>query len=219
MNINELFCPEVVGSDLFSSLLMLCNNVKSELLIPDFVTFTDITSKYNYKGEKSDLDNDRGIFGVSKVRSIIDKLVYNDTYDEIDDSMSDSNVGGRRKRNIRDNLFVIYAAINEAIRNKKPIDIQFYDLAKCFDAMWAEETMNDLYDAGVQDDKFALVSLMNDRCQVAVKTPVGETKRFELNRIEMQGTVPAPLKCAVQVDTLGKYCYKYNTGLYVYRDA
>ena len=87
--------------------------------------------------------------------------------------MSDSNVGGRRKRNIRDNLFVIYAAINEAIRNKKPIDIQFYDLAKFFDAMWAEETMNDLYDAGVQDNKFALVSLMNERCQVAVKTPVG----------------------------------------------
>ena len=79
----------MIGSDLFSSLLMLCNKVKSELLIPDFVTFTDITSIYKNKGEKSDLDNDRGIFGVSKVRSIIDKLVYNDTYDEIDDSMSE----------------------------------------------------------------------------------------------------------------------------------
>ena len=133
--------------------------------------------------------------------------------------MSDSNVGGRRKRNIRDNLFVIYAAINEAIKNKKPIDIQFYDLAKCFDAMWTEETMNDLYDAGVKDQNFSLISLMNDKCQVKVKTPVGDTKRFELNRIEMQGTVPAPLKCAVQMDTLGKYCYTYNTGLYVYRDA
>ena len=118
----------------------------------------------------------------------------------IDSCMSDSNVGGRRNRNIRDNLFVIYAAINDAIKNKKDIDIQFYDLAKCFDAMWAEETMNDIYDVGVRDEKFALISLMNDKCQVKVKTPVGDTSRFELNRIEMQGTVPAPLKCAVQIE-------------------
>ena len=53
-------------------------------------------------------------------------------------------------------------SINEAV-SKKEIDIQFYDLAKCFDAMWAEETMNDLYDAGVQDEQFALISLMNEK--------------------------------------------------------
>ena len=81
---------------------------------------------------------------VSKIRSIIEKLIYEDIYDTIDTAMSDSNVGARRKRNIRDNLFVLYSTINEAIRNKKDIDIQFYDLAKCFDTMWAEETMNDL---------------------------------------------------------------------------
>ena len=73
---------------------------------------------------------------------------------------------------------MIYSAINEAIRNKKSIDIQFYDLAKCFDAMWAEETMNDIYDVGVTNDRFALISQMNDKCQVKVKTPVGDTDRF-----------------------------------------
>ena len=95
--------------------------------------------------------------------------------------MSDSNVGGRRKRNIRDNLFVLYAIINDAIRNKISIDVQFYDISKCFDAMWAEETMNDFYDAGVRDDRFSLISLMNEQCKVKVKTPVGDTERFELN--------------------------------------
>ena len=144
--------------------------------------------------------------------------MYQDKYDAIDECMSDSNVGGRKKRNIRDNLFVIYSIINDAIRNKKSIDVQFYDIAKCFDAMWAEESMNDFYDAGVRDDKFSLVSLMNEKCKVKVKTPVGDTDIFELNRIEMQGTVPAPLKCAVQMDTLGRYCYTNSTGLYQYKD-
>ena len=133
--------------------------------------------------------------------------------------MSDSNVGTRRKRNIRENLFVLYSIINESIRRKKDIDIQFYDLAKCFDTMWAEESMNDLYDAGVRNEKFALMSQMNEKCKVKVKTPVGETDTFELSNIEMQGTVPAPLKCAVQIETLGRYCYTYNTGCYEYKNA
>ena len=60
--------------------------------------FTDITSIYKMKGPKCELDSDRGIFGVAKVRSIIEKLVYQDSYDTIDQCMSDSNVGGRRKR-------------------------------------------------------------------------------------------------------------------------
>ena len=96
-NLNyELFRPEIIGHDLFSSLRMLCNNVKAQLIIPDFLTFTDITSIYKLKGPKCELDSDRGIFGVSKVRSIIDKLIYHDTYETIDNAMSDSNVGGRK---------------------------------------------------------------------------------------------------------------------------
>ena len=85
--------------------------------------------------------------------------------------------------------------------------------------MWSEETMNDLYDVGLKDEKFALLSLLNEKCNVKVKTPVGDTENFQLTRVEMQGTVTAPLKCAVQIDTLGRYCYTYDTGLYLYRNA
>ena len=97
--------------------------MKDQLLIPQFMTLTDITSIYKQKGEKSNLENDRGLFGASKVRSIIEKLVIQDSYENIDDFMSDSNVGGRKHRNIRDNLFAIYAVINDAVKNKKDIDI------------------------------------------------------------------------------------------------
>ena len=165
------------------------------------------------------MDSDRGIFGACKVRSILEKLIYQDEYEKIDDNLSDSNAGGRKERNIRDNLFVIYAVINKAIKNKKAVEIQFYDLSNCFDSMWAAETMNDIYDAGIKDDKFALVSLLNEKCKVTVKTPVGETESFLLGNIEMQGTVTAPLKCSVQIDTLGRDCYRSGRGLYQYRGA
>ena len=217
--IYELFRPENIGNQLLESLLMLCNQVKDQQTIPSFFMLTDITSIYKGKGPKCDLNSDRGIFSVSKIRSIIEKLICQSQYDTIDKSMSDSNVGGRKDRNIRDNLFVLYAIINDAIRKKKSINLQFFDISKCFDAMWTEDTMNDFYDAGVTDDNFSLISLLNDKCKVKVKTPVGDTERFELNQIEMQGTVLAPLKCSVQMDTLGKYCYELNTGLYKYKGS
>ena len=49
--------------------------------------------------------------------------------------MSDSNVGGRKKRNIRDHLFIVYGVINSVV----PVDIAVYDIAKCFDSMWLSE--------------------------------------------------------------------------------
>ena len=52
---------------------------------------------------------------MTKFRAIIDKLLYNDKYQEIDKKRSDCNVGGRRNRSIRDNLFIINALINDAL--------------------------------------------------------------------------------------------------------
>ena len=77
--------------------------------------------------------------------------------------------------------------------------------------------MKDLWDAGVHDEKFAIVSKMNEKCQIAVKTPVGITDRFELEQIEMQGTKFSNIKCSVQVDTLGRECYTSSEGLFLYK--
>ena len=123
---NELFKPGVIGNDLIESLLNIVNRAKHELSIPRPFRLTKITSIYKNKGEKCDLNSDRGVHSVTKFRSIIDKLLYNDKYKEIDMNMSDCNVGGWRNRSIRDNLFVIHAAINDAIGYQKvEIDIGF----------------------------------------------------------------------------------------------
>ena len=212
----ELFKPGIIGNDLQKSLLILCNEVKKQQKIPVFLKYTDITSFYKNKGDRRSLENDRGIFGVMKIRSILDKLSYNDYYDKVDRNMSDSNVGARRNRNISDNLFVVYAIRNEAIQKKICVDVHLMDLSKCFDIMWRKETMNDMYDLGVTDDHFVLMHKMNEECKVTVKTPVGPTDQFTLRDIEMQGTVPAPLKCAGQMDCLGRKCYAEEDYLYNY---
>ena len=96
--VNELFKPGVIGQDLSNSLLLLFNQVKNSLLIPNFMELCNIVSIYKGKGEKQDLKNDRGIFIVNIFRAIIMKLVYKDKYEVVDESISDSNVEVERRK-------------------------------------------------------------------------------------------------------------------------
>ena len=54
----------------------------------------------------------RVVFRVTVFRNILDRLIFNDEYKTVEKKLSDSNVGGRKDRNIRDNIFVLNAIIN-----------------------------------------------------------------------------------------------------------
>ena len=57
--------------------------------------------------------------------------------DKIDKSMSSSNIGGRKNRNIRDHLFVINGILNDVTKSKEvDVDLQIYDVQKCFHKLW-----------------------------------------------------------------------------------
>ena len=182
---------------------------------------SNITSIFKNKGSRSDLENDRGIFILPVMKKILDKLIYNDNYENIDKSMSNSNIGARKSRNIRDHLFVLYGTINSVSKgNQGCIDIQTYDIKKCFDALWLDECMNDLYNALPSEKKNDQISLLyqaNKTNLVAVKTPVGYTERTDLPLIVQQGGTWGSLLCANSIDTIGKYCGESGEGIYLYK--
>ena len=207
-----------MGKDFLQSLLLLLNQVKESLTIPDFMEFCNIVSIYKGKGEKGDLKNDRGIFIVNIFRAIMMKMIYRDKYEIVDKSMQDSNVGARKKKNIRNHIFILNGIINEALKNKdKPVDIVIVDYKQCFDSLWLDEVVNDLFEAGICDDKLALIYKLNSVNQVAVKTPFGITERKVVEKIVLQGEVFGPLECSVTVDTFGKECMEEKKHLYMYK--
>ena len=73
--INEIFKEGCIGQDLRSSLLILFNSIKSEMFVPIFMTLSNITTIYKNKGTRTDMDNDRGIFIISTLKKILDKLI------------------------------------------------------------------------------------------------------------------------------------------------
>ena len=55
----------------------------------------------------------------------------------------------------------------------------------CFDTLWLQECLNDLFEAGVQNDKLPLLLLENLNAKVAIKTPNGISERINIRNIIM----------------------------------
>ena len=180
----------------------------------------NIASIYKGGGSMSDLKNERGIFLVSIYRAIIMKLQYNDKMKIIDKSMSDSQVGARANKNIRNHTWIINGVINEVLKKKTntPIDIQIVDVRQCCDGLWPEECFNDLFQYGVQDDclPFCMMAARTLKTPT-VKTPVGTTKAAKIEKTIMQGDVWGPPACSVSIDSIGKECLEYHKYLYQYK--
>ena len=104
--------------------------------IPQSLNTCNVTSSYKNKGLKKDFSHYCGIFRDTIIRSILDKLIYNDEYESIDQNLTNTNEGARRNRNIRDNIFVMNAILNNVQRrNLKGTDVQIFYAEKGFDKL------------------------------------------------------------------------------------
>ena len=186
------------------------NRIKLEQIFPHCLELCNISSLWKRKGNRNDFDFYSGIFRVPIIRTILDRLIYNDEYEVIDEALSDGNVGARRGRDVRDNIFVLNVITNSVMnRKEEPLDIQVFDIEKCFDALWVEECTNDIFETDFDNDKLPLLFIENQNAMIAVKTPTGVSKRVPIKNVIMQGTVWGSLLCTRSMDKLGQHVYKH----------
>ena len=214
---NEMF--KYGGSDFQLAILKLMNQIKAKQIFPEALQPCNITSLYKNKGTRKDLNNYRGIFRVNIFRNILDRLIYEDEYENLDLRLTDSNVGGRKGRNIVDNIFVINAITN-SIRNgnEESCDVKVYDVEKCFDSLWAQECINTLYEIGLKNDKLVLLYEESKSAKIAIKTATGITERKSIYNVIMQGSVFGTLICTCVMDKLAKLFYNDPNLLYKYKN-
>ena len=178
----------------------------------------NITSLWKKKGSRTDLSNDRGIFVLTVLRMIMDRILYDEYYPTLEESMSPSNIGALKHKNIRNHLFILYGIINSVIQGEeKCVDIQIYDVKQCFDALWLEDCMLDMHFATPQsqhNDRLALIYKANQENKVAIKTPVGMTDRVNLPTIVMQGGTFGPMQCSNSIDIVGQKCMSRQEHLF-----
>ena len=87
-------------------MLIMFNKIKEAQIIPKFMKRANITTVPK-KGSRLNLENERGIFRDSVLRNILMRLIYNQSYSEIDKNMSDCQMGGRKSKGCRNNIFIL----------------------------------------------------------------------------------------------------------------
>ena len=73
-----------------------------------------------------------------------------------------------------------------------------------FDEINLKESINDLYDAGVQDNTLQMIYEANRNIHFRVRTPAGLTEEGTLGEVVLQGDTWASPAASVQCDAFGK---------------
>ena len=94
--------------------------------------------------------------------------------------MSDSNVGGRKKKSGINHIWILNNIIHDQLSSvkKKPVVIQQYDYQQMFDSMDASEACGDMYSYGINDDHLKLIHEANKKIVINVKTPPRNQQRI-----------------------------------------
>ena len=150
-----------------------------------------------------------------KIRGIFTKLIYNSIIDIIEENLSLSNIGARKKKSPRDHLFVLYSVQHEVLNGKDAadIDLVFYDLAQAFDSLWVPHMLVDLFENKVETN-LNIIHEMSKKATISIKTPVGVSDSKEINETIMQGETISSIFCTSSMDKVLKDCplppYKYR---------
>ena len=205
-HINELY--KHMGIKGLQSLLSLLNRIKMEIIVPDVLKLSNVSTLYKGKGSRRDVLNLRGIFKLPIVRNILDKLITMDEQEHVNEKMGQFQVGNQHMRNIRDHTLIIHAVVNEALNNNINIDILFTDIKQCFDSIWLEEALNDLYDSGIQSRNLNLLYEGNQSTEMCIETSFGRSSRAKLKKVVMQGSVTGGTFCSNQISKLCNKTFK-----------
>ena len=199
----ELFQLKVIGADLKLSLLQMLNEIKEKGEIPNIMRESTVTT-IPKSGSKFELKNERGIFKLSILRSILLRLIYNRKYEIIDTNMSESNIGARKGKGCRNPIWVINGNNHEQNSSMKhaQLVVQSFDFTQMFDSMSLDITISDLYDGGVCDDLLVLLDAANRNIKMTVNTFYGPTEPMLIPSLVAQGDLFSPLEAALQVDSM-----------------
>ena len=204
-HINELYM--YLGCEGLQSLLTLLNRIKEELLVPKNLKLSNVSTIYKGKGSRKDVINLRGIFKLPIVRNILDKLIHIEDQELICESMGPFQVGNQTERGIRDHTLIVHAVILDAKNRNIEIDIQFTDIKQCFDSVWLQDAINDLYHSGVKSRNLNIIFEGNRSTQMCVENKLCSSDRARLQNIVMQGSVSGGTLYSNQLSKLCNQTY------------
>ena len=200
----DQFPPDIfieAGPRMTSHLTAVFNKIKNNLEIPESWFDVIVATIFKNKGTKKNTKYYRGVFLACVLYKVFEKIIKQRIKINLE-KIDLSQAGGRNNKSPADSVFILNAVKDHAFYLNYPLYITFYDYTTCFDSLWLEDSMISLWNLGIQDRLFNLIYLMNEKCNIIVRTAHGTTTPISCPKIVKQGTVLSGNLCTASTGEL-----------------
>ena len=80
----------------------------------------------------------------SELRNILMKLIHDRTYELVSSSMTDAQIGARKKMSVRNHIFILNSILSDVLSSKKmnSIDLNILNFKQMFDCEELKSVLN-----------------------------------------------------------------------------
>ena len=189
------------GKEMIASLKNIINKVDEQRIIPEEWQQMDIKVTHK-KGNRTLMSNKRGLFMTSNISKVYERVVKERNSDAYRAGISEWANGGLKQRAAIDNVMIMMAIIEQNQYLKRNTFLTFTDAEKCFDKLWLEDGIFELWRGGTDIRDCYMIKRLNESAKVVVRTPVGNTETIHLENIVRQGSVYGPPICTSSMDKI-----------------
>ncbi len=189
------------GEEMIKSIQKIVEKVDEQRVIPDEWQEMHIKATHK-KGDKTLMSNKRGLFLTNNVSKVYERIVKERNAESYRAGVSEWANGGLKIRAAIDNVLIITSIIEQNKYLKRNTYLTLTDAEKCFDKLWLQDGVFELWRSGTDIRDCVMVKKLNEKAKIVVRTPVGNTEPFYLEDIVRQGSVYGPQICISSMDRI-----------------
>ena len=173
------------GEEMDRSLSILFTMMDEQKKQPNMWELLKIKSIF--KDNKNKVSNTRGLFITNVVSKLKEKTIKNRNQCQ----SSPYQCGGKKEVSTADHTLTVLETINRNRYLGCDTYLVFVDMTKCFDKIWLEDGIIEMWKSGMDTVDARMIYEMNKTAKAIIETPCGTTEEIVLNKVCKQGTVYA----------------------------
>ena len=136
-----------------------------------------ITSLWKNKGDREDMNNQRGITVSSSISMIMEEILDNRIKETI--QFTDAQGGGQKNCSTCDHVFCLRALISIAMKEGLNLFVTFFDVKKAYDHADMKDMLFILWNQGIRGKIWRLTRELNENLTAKIKTKHGITRQIK----------------------------------------
>ena len=161
------------------SLEKVCNEIDRQKMLPNEWEKMEILATHK-KGDKKLMPNKRGLFITNNVSKVYERVVKGRNDVNFRKGITEWATGGIKDRSPIDSIIITTSIIEQNQYLNRNTYLTFTDAEKCFDKLWLLDGIGELWRCGTDARDCVMIKLLNQKAEVIVRTPVGDTEPFYL---------------------------------------